>query len=73
MITLTETASSKVAELIAQEGQGDLMLRVAVRPGGCSGFSCFQIASPAGLVIDAPFLALLSQIPGGGADASGDL
>ena len=39
MITLTETASSKVAELIAQEGQGDLMLRVAVRPGGCSGFS----------------------------------
>ena len=39
MITLTETASSKVAELIAQEGQDDLMLRVAVRPGGCSGFS----------------------------------
>ena len=39
MITLTETASTKVAELIAQEGQEDLMLRVAVRPGGCSGFS----------------------------------
>ena len=39
MITLTESASTKVRELIAQEGQDDLMLRVAVRPGGCSGFS----------------------------------
>jgi iron-sulfur cluster insertion protein len=39
VITLTDTASSKVKELIAQEGQDGLMLRVAVRPGGCSGFS----------------------------------
>ncbi|CAB4599045.1 unannotated protein [freshwater metagenome] len=39
MITLTDTASVKVKELIAQEGQDGLMLRVAVRPGGCSGFS----------------------------------
>ncbi len=39
MITLTETATSKVKELIAQEGEDGLMLRVAVRPGGCSGFS----------------------------------
>jgi len=39
VITLTESASTKVRELIAQEGQDDLMLRVAVRPGGCSGFS----------------------------------
>lgn len=39
MITLTDTASSKVKELIAQEGDDALMLRVAVRPGGCSGFS----------------------------------
>ena len=39
MITLTDTASLKVKELIAQEGDDDLMLRVAVRPGGCSGFS----------------------------------
>ncbi len=38
-ITLTDTAITKVAELIAQEGQDDLALRVAVRPGGCSGFS----------------------------------
>jgi iron-sulfur cluster assembly accessory protein len=39
VITLTNTASSKVKDLIAQEGEAELMLRVAVRPGGCSGFS----------------------------------
>lgn len=39
MITLTDTASVKVKELIAQEGDETLMLRVAVRPGGCAGFS----------------------------------
>ena len=36
-IQLTETASSKVAALLAQEGRDDLALRVAVQPGGCSG------------------------------------
>jgi iron-sulfur cluster assembly protein/iron-sulfur cluster insertion protein len=39
VITLTDTASTKVKELISQEGEDGLMLRVAVRPGGCSGFS----------------------------------
>ncbi len=39
MITLTETAASKVKELLDAEGAADLALRVAVRPGGCSGFS----------------------------------
>ena len=39
MITLTDTASGKVAELIEAEGNPALFLRVAVRPGGCSGFS----------------------------------
>jgi iron-sulfur cluster assembly accessory protein len=38
-ITLTDAARVKVAELIQQEGNADLALRVAVRPGGCSGFS----------------------------------
>ena len=38
-ISLTEAASAKVAELIEQEGNPELALRVAVRPGGCSGFS----------------------------------
>ena len=39
MITLTEKASTKVSELIEAEGEDGLALRVAVRPGGCSGFS----------------------------------
>ena len=39
MITLTDTAADKVQQLIAAEGDDALALRVAVRPGGCSGFS----------------------------------
>lgn len=39
MITLTDTAAAKVSELIAGENDNSLALRVAVRPGGCSGFS----------------------------------
>ena len=39
MITLTDQASSKVSELIRAENEEGLSLRVAVRPGGCSGFS----------------------------------
>ena len=39
MIALTDNAATKVAELITAEGDDDLALRVAVRPGGCSGFS----------------------------------
>ena len=38
-IILTDDAASKVAELLEQEGNPELALRVAVRPGGCSGFS----------------------------------
>ena len=39
VITLTDTAVAKVADLVTQEGNPELALRVAVRPGGCSGFS----------------------------------
>ena len=39
MITLTDNAAGKVKELITAEGDESLALRVAVRPGGCSGFS----------------------------------
>jgi iron-sulfur cluster assembly protein/iron-sulfur cluster insertion protein len=39
VITLTDSAASKVAELLEAEGEEGLALRVAVRPGGCSGFS----------------------------------
>jgi iron-sulfur cluster assembly accessory protein len=38
-VTLTDIATTKVAELLAQEDTDDLALRVAVRPGGCSGYS----------------------------------
>lgn len=38
-IVLTEAAVTKVGDLIRQEGNPDLALRVAVRPGGCSGYS----------------------------------
>jgi iron-sulfur cluster assembly protein/iron-sulfur cluster insertion protein len=38
-VTLTDFAASKVAQLLAQEEGEGLVLRVAVRPGGCSGYS----------------------------------
>lgn len=39
-VTLTEGAAVKVAQLLAEEEGGEgLALRVAVKPGGCSGYS----------------------------------
>ncbi len=38
-VTLTDAAVAKVADLLAQEGDDSLALRMAVRPGGCSGYS----------------------------------
>jgi iron-sulfur cluster assembly accessory protein len=38
LITITDNAAEKVKALMEQEGEEDLGLRVAVRPGGCSGF-----------------------------------
>lgn len=38
-VVLTPTAISKVRELLASEADQNLALRMAVRPGGCSGFS----------------------------------
>ncbi len=39
-VTLTDSASAKVAQLLAEEEGGEtLALRVAVKPGGCSGYS----------------------------------
>lgn len=39
-ISLTSAALEKVAELIASEGADEVLaLRVAVKPGGCSGFN----------------------------------
>ncbi len=38
-LTLTDTAAKKLNRLKADEGNNDLMLRVYVTGGGCSGFS----------------------------------
>ena len=37
-IRFTDSAAKKVSELIAEEGNDDLKLRVYVTGGGCSGF-----------------------------------
>jgi iron-sulfur cluster assembly accessory protein len=38
-LVMTDAAAAKVGELLEEEGNPELFLRVAVRPGGCSGFS----------------------------------
>jgi len=38
-LIFTDSAAAKVANLIAEEGNPDLKLRVFVEGGGCSGFS----------------------------------
>ena len=38
-VTLTDSVAAKVAALKRTEGNPSLMLRLGVRPGGCSGFS----------------------------------
>lgn len=42
-IVLTEAAASKVQALAAAEGAADLLLRISVAPGGCSGLR-YQLA-----------------------------
>ena len=37
-LVFTDSAAAKVADLIAEEGNPDLKLRVFVQGGGCSGF-----------------------------------
>ena len=39
LISLTDSAAEKVKQLMEAEGEANLALRVAVRPGGCSGYS----------------------------------
>ena len=39
MITITESAKSKILDLLVEEGNPDLKLRTFVQGGGCSGFS----------------------------------
>ena len=37
-VVFTSSAAAKVAELIKEEGNPDLMLRIYIQGGGCSGF-----------------------------------
>jgi iron-sulfur cluster insertion protein len=37
-VTITEKAARRIAALMAEEANPDLMLRIAVSGGGCSGF-----------------------------------
>ncbi|MEY6432783.1 iron-sulfur cluster insertion protein ErpA [Thioalkalicoccus limnaeus] len=37
-LVFTHAAAAKVAELMSEEGNPDLMLRVYIQGGGCSGF-----------------------------------
>lgn len=48
MIQLTDSAVKKIEELIAEEVEPGLSLRVAVRSGGCSGLSYEMLFDKAG-------------------------
>jgi iron-sulfur cluster insertion protein len=39
MITITESARNKITDIIAEENNPDMKLRMFVQGGGCSGFS----------------------------------
>ena len=39
MITITKSAADKIKEVVEEEGNSDLKLRMFVQGGGCSGFS----------------------------------
>ena len=41
LVRLTESAAKRLAHIVAAEGEGARMLRVAVSGGGCSGFTYF--------------------------------
>lgn len=39
MLTITESAAHKIREVVEEEGNKDLKLRMFVQGGGCSGFT----------------------------------
>ncbi len=48
-IEFTERAAAKVSQIVAQEGNASLMLRVYIQGGGCSGFQYgFELEGAAG-------------------------
>jgi iron-sulfur cluster insertion protein len=49
VITVTESAASKIKELLAEEGKTESGLRVFVQGGGCSGFQYGLMIEEGGL------------------------
>ena len=47
-LVFTDSAAAKVADLVAEEGNPDLKLRVFVQGGGCSGFQYGLMIEEAG-------------------------
>jgi len=41
MITITESATAKIKDILAEENNPNLKLRVGIQGGGCAGFSTF--------------------------------
>jgi len=39
-ITISDNAAKRISELVAKDGRSELMLRVLISGGGCSGFTC---------------------------------
>ena len=54
-ISVTETAATKIKELLAEEGKTDSGLRVFVQGGGCSGFQYGLMIEESGGVGDQSF------------------
>ena len=65
-LVLTDAAAAKVTELLEEEGNPELFPRVAVRPGGCSGFSYemfFDTELPTTTCSPAPAVSRWSSTP----------
>jgi iron-sulfur cluster insertion protein len=55
VIVVTESAASKIKDLLAEEGKSDSGLRVFVQGGGCSGFQYGLMIEESGGVGDQTF------------------
>lgn len=63
MLTITENAANKIKEVIQEEGNADLKLRIFVQGGGCSGFqygfTLDEIQNDDDFIIDAHDISVL--------------
>jgi iron-sulfur cluster insertion protein len=63
LITITDSAAAKIADLLAEENNPDLKLRTFVQGGGCSGFqygfTFDEVQNEDDYVIDRPGVKVL--------------